>query len=147
MSPASITVGGVWHPWRALRRLTHVDVHWTADLPSGVRGVTDGERIWMDSRQLQAERRCTLAHELEHINRGHAGCVDVREEEDVRRAAARRLISIEGLLHVAAWTENFEEAADELWVDLDTLYARLDAVTDEERRLLLEQHEAVERGM
>lgn len=147
MSPTAITVGRVWHPWRALRRLTEVDVHWTTDLPEGVLGATDGSRIWMDSSQLQAERRCTIAHELEHVARGHTGCVSEREEVEVRRAAARRLVKMQHLLAVAVWTESLEEAADELWVDVNTLLARLAAMTPEERAQVRDLYDRTERGL
>lgn len=125
----------MWHPWRRLRALAHVDLHW-ADLPAGVRGVTAGNRIWLDLSQLQAERRCTLAHELEHLERGHDGCVSGAEERRVREAAARRLITLERLLDVAAWTRCPAEAAEELWVDEDTLNARLEGLTPSEARAL-----------
>ncbi len=125
----------MWHPWRELRRLDHVRLWWP-ELPTGVRGLTDGERIWLDRRQLQAERRSTLAHELEHIARGHDGCVGPKEERQVRQAAARRLIPLDRLADVVAWTEHPAEAAEELWVDLDTLMARLEGLTGQERAVI-----------
>ena len=60
--------------------------------------------------------------------------------------AARRLIKMEHLLDALAWTEHLEELADELWVDLDTLMARLDGLTPEERAQIAELGERVERG-
>jgi hypothetical protein len=50
------------HPWRELRLLKRLALHWQ-ELRPGMWGATDGERIWMDPRQLQVESRCTLAHE------------------------------------------------------------------------------------
>ncbi|WP_127572722.1 ImmA/IrrE family metallo-endopeptidase [Georgenia faecalis] len=126
----------MWHPWRILRALPHVIVHWTPTLPGDVRGITDGRAIWLDDTQLQTERRSTLTHELEHITRGHRGCVSGAEERDVREAAARRLIPMTALLDVLRWAGHLEEAAEELWVDVDTLEARLEALTDDERRQL-----------
>lgn len=146
LSPAAVTVAVVWHPWRSLGRSPELEVRWTEDLPFGVLGATDGARIWLDSRQLQVERRCTLAHELEHVARGHTSCVGERAEQEVRQAAARRLVTLEAMLNVATWTDSLEEAADELWVDLDTLYARLDGMTVDEKDQLVERYRALEGG-
>lgn len=83
---------GVWHPWRALRSLLTVNLIWTDLFPAGVLGATDGTRIWMIPRQLQAERRCTLTYELVHIERGHVGCQPPAIEAAVHAEVARRLI-------------------------------------------------------
>lgn len=136
----------MWHPWRTLRTLTHIDLFWTKALPVGVRGATDGRRIWMDDRQLQAERRSTLAHELAHIELGHTGGCAGAEEAQARRLAARWLIDMDRLLDALAWSEELEEVAEELWVDLDTLYARLDGLTADERARVVALAERVERG-
>lgn len=135
----------MWHPWRALRRLVNVDLILTRRLPIGVRGVTDGQRIWLDDQQLQSERRSTLAHELAHIELGHTGECTPVEEAQARALAARWLIRMELLLDALAWTENLEELADELWVDLDTLMARLDGLTVEERQMIQELYDRVGR--
>lgn len=79
----------------------------------------------MDPAQLQAERRCTLTHELEHIRRGHTGGVSQREEQSVRAAAARRLIPIQALAVAILWSHDEHEVADELWVDVETVRDRL----------------------
>lgn len=137
----------MWHPWRTLRALTHVDLFWTQALPVGVRGVTDGQRIWMDDRQLQAERRSTLAHELAHIYLDHGNQCRPADEAAARALAARWLIDMDRLLDALAWSEELEEVADELWVDLDTLYARLDTLTAEERAQIRALHDRTERGL
>jgi hypothetical protein len=116
------------HPWRALGRLTHVVVVW-AELP-GLLGATNGrDRIWLDPRQLQVERRCTLAHELEHLRLGHDRCMPGWVERRVSHAAARRLLpDIARVADALAWSAcHVGEAAEELWVDEPTLLARLDA--------------------
>lgn len=117
-----------YHPWRELKALTHVVVHWVS-LAQGSWGMTDGhERIWLDSRLGQAERRCTLAHELEHIRRGHDGCQPPQVERSVHSAAARRLIpDVHHLADALVWScGDLAAAAEELWVDRQTLMARLD---------------------
>ncbi|WP_168202660.1 hypothetical protein [Georgenia wutianyii] len=49
------------------------------------------------------------------------------------------------LLDALCWTEELEEAADELWVDLDTLKARLDTLTAGERAQLCALAERLDR--
>lgn len=117
-----------YHPWRELAALTPVLVSW-ARLPQGVWGATDGgHRIWLDDRLGQAERRCTLAHELEHVRRGHTGCQPPAVEASVEHHAARRLIpDVHALADALVWARgDLYEAAEELWVDHQTLEARLD---------------------
>lgn len=138
------------HPWRDLRALAHVVVHYV-ELHPGVWGVGDGEsRIWLDHRLGQVERRCTLAHELEHLYRGHHGCQDAAAEAVVAAAAARYLLPDP---HVVAdalvWAHgDVEAAADELWVDEPTLRARLDAryLRPGERAIIVARISALEVG-
>ena len=123
----------VWHPWRTLREREDIIVAWTDRLPSQVLGVTDGARIWMAREQLQVERRCTLTHELIHIEQGHHGCQPAHVERLVSVEASCRLITIEDLCRVAVWARSMSEAADELWVDVDTLLVRLESLDTDER--------------
>lgn len=121
-------MGIQYHPWRELRALTHLVLHWH-ELAPGVWGATDGEhRVWLDHRLGQVERRCTLAHELEHVRRGHRGCQPEVVERAVHAAAARRLVPcVHQLADALVWARgDMQVAADELWVDEDTLTARLD---------------------
>lgn len=109
-----------------------------ANLPPGVRGVTDGtSAIWMESDQLQVERRCTLAHELAHIDLGHTSATTVAEELAARRYAARKLIDWDGLVDAFRWADSVQEAADELWVTVDVLEDRLHFLAGHEKRLLM----------
>ena len=108
-----------------------------ADLPPGTRGLTDGSSaIWMEPRQLQVERRCTLAHELAHIDLGHTTKPTVAEETATRRRTARQLISWDALVDVFKWAHNAHEAADELWVTPEVLEDRLRFLHPNERALL-----------
>lgn len=110
-------------------------------------GETNGaDVIVMNPDQLQVERRCTLAHELAHIELGHIGGCSGREETDAARMAARWLIDMGDLLSALQWTENFQEAADCLWVDEPTLMARLDGLTAAERAQIVRLHQEVEGG-
>lgn len=126
-----------WHPWHALRERVDVELEWTDDLPDGVLGVMDGAHVWMARDQLQAERRCTLTHELVHLEWGHMGEQPPAIELAVRVEASRRLIPIEDLVRVAVWAHGLEEAAEELWVDEETLQTRLDSLAPAERDALV----------
>lgn len=116
------------NPWRELGTLAHVTIHYVR-LAAGMWGATDGERtIWLDERLGQVERRCTLAHELEHIRRGHRGCQDAATERKVDADAARRLLPdphvvADALVYTSG---DLAAAAAELWVVERTLRARLD---------------------
>ena len=117
----------MYHPWRELRRLSDWSLT-IAALPPGHRGCTHwGDRaITLRPGMTQAERRCVLAHELTHVERGVflRGWRD-QEEHRVRVSAARRLIGIEELEQVLRWSRDWREVADELWVTVDTLRVRV----------------------
>jgi Zn-dependent peptidase ImmA (M78 family) len=126
----------MYHPWRALRDHPDIDVEWTP-LPDGILALTDGRtRIWIDPRQHQAKRRCTLAHELAHIELGHTGGCTHREDRAADQIAARRLIPLDRLADALTWARSLEEAAEELWVDVAMLRARLDGLHPPEERYL-----------
>lgn len=126
------------HPWRRLRTLVDWTLQW-ALLPGGVVGVTDWAHrtITLDVRLTQVERRCTIAHELEHVARGPAPAWDVaREEAAVDDVVARYLIPLDRLAAAVAWSLDPHEIADELWVDVPTLEARARGLTEGERAVL-----------
>lgn len=153
MTVAAVTYGPAvmsrFHPWRVLGRMTHVVVEWTDDLPAHVLGDTDGVgHIRMANGQLQVERRCTITHEMVHVERGHTGCCDLKAEARVRREAARRLITIHALGEAIAFhgEHDVEALADELWVDLDTLLTRMSHLHPSERGYLRRRLERREMG-
>ncbi|WP_190246854.1 ImmA/IrrE family metallo-endopeptidase [Brevibacterium casei] len=124
------------HPWRDLRGREHITVHWRT-MPGDYLGATDGANaIWMDPDQLQVERRCTLAHEIAHIDLGHKGCQDGREEDRANRLTAQRLIEWDALVDVFRWAHTAHEAADELWVTPEVLEDRLRFLHPNEKALL-----------
>lgn len=127
-----------WHPWRALHGMKHVVVDWVDDLPEGQLGDTDGvSRIRLANGQLQVERRCSITHEMIHVERGHTGCCDEKAEARVRREAARRLIPLYALAAAVVFHgEDWAAVAEELWVDDDTLQARLEHLHPAERGYL-----------
>ncbi len=122
----------MFHPWGVLRKLAHIRVTW-ADLPVGILGYTNGlDEIVMDKRLLQVERRCTLTHELVHIEWGHLHCQSAKVEQQVCAEVSRRLITIEQMLKYIPWARNYDELADELWVTSDVLDDRIKCLTKDE---------------
>ena len=84
----------------------------------------------------QAERRCTIAHETEHIERGPVPPQQApREELAIDRTVARLLIpSVRQLVDAMTWADgHLETAADALWVDDYLLAVRLSSLTGGER--------------
>ncbi|WP_230747585.1 ImmA/IrrE family metallo-endopeptidase [Brevibacterium sp. CCUG 69071] len=90
----------------------------------------------MEPDLLQVERRCTLAHELAHIDLGHTEKTTVAEENAARRYAAQKLIDWDALVDAFRWAHNAHEAADELWVTPEVLEDRLRFLHPNERALL-----------
>lgn len=125
------------HPWRAFRALSEWTLRWVDHLPARQLGETSwpDRTVSMAHGQDQAQRRCTIAHETEHILRGsvHEACTD-HEERAVEEAVARKLITLEALADALVWciSDDLRELADELWVDMDIVRARLRALTLEE---------------
>lgn len=137
-----MTTRGRWHPWRHLAvHHPHVVVEFHDDLPDGLLGYTDlaGGRIVLARDLSQRERRCTLTHELGHLQRGLVpddDHLEAREHRDIDSAAARLLVTLEDLVHALLWSTHPEEVADELWVDTLTLQARLADLTHQEREAI-----------
>lgn len=125
------------HPWRRFAELTDWSLRW-AELPPGVMGLTchRTRTVTLALGMSQAERRCTIAHETQHVLRGpvplHAAA---REELAVDRRVAALLLP--GLREVAdalvRSRGHLEAAADELWVDDALLRVRLAWLDDAER--------------
>jgi len=121
-------VGGA-HPWREFRGHADWALVW-ADLGDDEMGWTDwGTRtVTLDKRLRQAERRCTIAHENLHISRGPVPDDPVyvaREELAIEKLVARALIPLDCLCETLAWAWTEQEAAEDLWVDRQTLNTRL----------------------
>lgn len=126
-------MGGIPEGWR---------LAWV-DLP----GRTVGETCWttrtitIDPRIPAAARRCTLTHELVHVERGPipAPAYQAREEVAVERETARRLIGLHDLAEALAESDQPGHVAELLDVDLDTLAARLSALDPDEHAYLCER--------
>jgi len=141
-----------FHPYAALRE--HPD--WTllmADLPPGEQGRWyDRQRVVVLARGLtQRERRCAVAHELVHAERGddHTACgrVALRQEQHADAEASRRLITREDLVDALLWTGDEGELADVLHVDVHMVQVRLRAMTEEERAGIWAELDEREAGL
>lgn len=125
------------HPWRRLRELAHVTLEWHDEGPMGL--TTHSTATVSLRRDLTwEERRCTLQHELIHVERGPMpwGLREKDEEKVRRETAARMLPDIRPVADAIAWALSTEEAAEELGVDVDVLTYRLRHMSPMERAWL-----------
>ena len=130
-----------YNPWAAIAPFDVVVA--IRRLPSG-RGwwVPEERMILIDDRQDAVGRRCTLAHELEHVLAGDSACgagmewFDRRQEHLADVRAARKLIPLEALVDANLWGRYPGELADELRVDDDILRVRIHDLTEQERALI-----------
>jgi len=142
--PSAVTcTSGPYDPWADLRQnwpdVTVVIEPMTDDLLGEVRD--DGRLIALRADTSAAQRRCTLTHELVHLERGILDCGPwlQREEDLVHAEASRRLIPLDSL---AAGIRELGGADDPAalahWLDVDseTLAVRLHRMSGAERRAL-----------
>jgi len=111
----------------------------TGDLLGEVR--EGGTVIALRAGTSAAQRRCTLAHEIVHLERGVRDCGLWlhREELAVHLTAARRLITTAELvsaIRTLGGTEDHGALAHVLEVDSDTLALRLDTLDRAERQAM-----------
>jgi hypothetical protein len=124
-------------PWRRFAGLTDWTLRW-AELPPGVMGETchRTRTVTLALGMSQAERRCTIAHETEHILRGPVLPHESRREELlIDHTVARLLVpDVHELVDALSWARgHLESAADALWVDDYLLQVRLVTLTEAER--------------
>jgi hypothetical protein len=137
MHPREPAGGSLAHdPWRRFGELTDWTLRW-AELPPGVMGSTchRTRTVTLALGMSQAERRCTIAHETEHIRRGPVAPHETRREELSidRRVAGLLIPDIGELVDALSWARgHLETAADALWVDDYVLEVRLATLTDGE---------------
>lgn len=123
------------NPWAILATQAHLRLR-IEPLPDGYRGLTDGQTIWLSDRLSQRERRCTLMHELIHVERGHRGHQPAAVERSVREATARAMLPSLDAIRDAIAAHHPAEVADALWVTDDLLHTRLAALTPADRHYL-----------
>lgn len=126
-----------YSPWGDLARHAELELVWRRLVGVDSLYDRDGRTVFIDPRLLQAERRCALAHELVHAERGDAGLacpvLDLRQEILVESMSARRLITLVELVEALLWSQDEYELAECLWVDVATVQARLDNLSDDEK--------------
>jgi hypothetical protein len=127
-----------YDPWRDLRE--NWPEVWVVDEPMSGRllGWLCYPVIALRAGTTAAQRRCTLAHEIVHLERGVGDCGPWagREERQVHALAARRLIDIDELvrgIRDSGGTQDLAALAQALDVDRDTLRVRWDMLTATER--------------
>jgi hypothetical protein len=132
-----------YDPWADLRQnWPHVKVvieRMTGNLLGEVRD--DGQLIALRADTSAAQRRCTLTHELVHLERGILDCGPwlQREESLVHAEASLRLIPLTSLaaaIRALGGADDSAALAQWLEVDGETLAVRLDRMTSAERRML-----------
>ena len=117
----------MWHPWRtAAQRYPHITIVRKHRLPPGIRGLIQGDTIWLCSSLTQAERRCALTHELHHVERGvPTPDLLTREERLVDELAARQLIPMLDLISALRTSRDPYRMAEDLWCDAHTVRVRM----------------------
>ena len=132
-----------YDPWVDLRQnWPHVKVvieRMTGDLLGEVRD--DGKVIALRADTSAAQRRCTLTHELVHLERGILDCGPwlQREESLVHAEVSLRLIPLASLaaaIRALGGAEDSAALAQWLDVDSETLATRLSRMSSAERRML-----------
>lgn len=114
------------HPWRRLRDLDHVTLLWHDGGPMGLTNFIN-QTISLRRGMTYEQRRCTVLHEVLHIERGPVlTTLAGREELRVRKETARLILpDVRELARALVWARTPEEAAWELAVDLGVLRDRL----------------------
>ena len=102
------------HPWRRFRdEWGHVNLTFKP-LEDEFHALTDGKTVWMDPYILQVEKRCAIAHEIVHLERGEHCKQGDPAEVRADRMAAGRLVPLEALTQAIIWSDDLDEVADEL---------------------------------
>jgi Zn-dependent peptidase ImmA (M78 family) len=121
-----------YSPWDELAAMPDITIK-VAELGDDTLGWSDPvtRTIFLHKRQSQRQMRCTLAHELAHMHRGDEESDSlsplqlIRQELAACTRAARRLIPLQSLINALLWSQDEEELAEELHVDVETVKIRL----------------------
>ncbi len=142
-STSTVDPASPYDPWLDLRQnwpqVRVVIEPMSGDLLGEVRD--GGDLIALRAGTSAAQRRCTLAHELVHLERGLHDCGpwSQREELQVHAEASRRLIPLASLTAAIRFLGGADDpAAIAQWLEVDreTLAVRLDRLGRAERGLL-----------
>jgi len=128
-------------PWTDLGERypgVHVAVHGLA--PARAAWLPVERVILLDRGLTFTQGRCTLAHEIAHMDLGHyptgVGHFDRRQERDADGLAGRRLLPVAVLAEAVQAGWDLPSAADELLVTVEVLRDRLDRLHPAERHAL-----------
>ncbi|MEO7259806.1 MAG: hypothetical protein ABI047_00825 [Jatrophihabitantaceae bacterium] len=141
--PGASGLTSPYDPWADLRQnWPHVKVvieAMTGDLLGEVRD--DGQLIALRADTSAAQRKCTLTHELVHLERGILDCGPwlAREEGLVHAEVSRRLIPLDSLaaaIRALGGADDPAAIAQWLEVDSETLATRLARMSSSERTML-----------
>jgi len=119
----------MFDPWDTARINPRIHIRWSRTMRDDLLGATNGvDTIWLNRRILtsQSDRRCTLTHELVHLNLGHQGHQPEAVEKQVRAITAQLLITRPQLVDGLGWTRDLYELAEHLWVTPPVLRDRLE---------------------
>ncbi|XAO35470.1 IrrE-like protein [Gordonia phage Morgana] len=119
----------MYDPWADIAaRYPHITVDRTRSLGDGLFGEWVGDTIYLDRDLSPEQARCTLTHEIVHLDRGVPCDVDdPAEEAIVEGIAARKLIDMSDYVDIVVrmTLNNFQQIADELDVDTTMLAMRV----------------------
>lgn len=132
---------GGYCPWSDLgERYPGVHVAAHAIAPARAAWLPDERVILLDRGLSITEGRCTLAHEIAHMDLGHyptgVGHFDRRQEREADGLAARRLLPLVALVEAVRGGWDLPAAAVELRVTHDVIQSRLDRLHPSERHAL-----------
>lgn len=104
-------------------------------MADGVAARTDGVDIWIDDRLNEVQRKCAIAHELEHVRRGHSTVQTEDVEMSVRFAVAKELLPLDEIVGVCKKGKSLKMIARELGVTRQVLMDRAATLTDAQAEL------------
>jgi hypothetical protein len=121
-----------YDPWRHARRLGVRVIE--RPLPGPLRAFwhSPSRTVVLEESLSFREKRCSLAHEVVHVERRDECSQPAAVEAEVHLVAARRLIDLVALARVLSWTHEPRIVADELCVDEPTLECVLASLSDDE---------------
>ena len=104
-------------------------------MSDGVAARTDGTDIWIDDRLNEVQEKCAVAHEMEHIRRGHSTVQPEAVEMAVRYKVAVDLLPLDKVIGVCKNGKSLAGIARELEVTRQVLMDRAATLTDEQARI------------